>query len=67
MRMTAEAYEWLLAKERKQLSDAGLPDEDIEFFLALSHGLPNGDIISLDLPRREGKDEDSYTLATERP
>ena len=46
--------------ERQQLRDAGFPEEDLDFFLALGHGLPDGDIIHLNITQGEGETDESY-------
>ena len=46
--------------ERQQLRDAGFPEEDLDFFLALGHGLPDGGIIHLNITQREGETDASY-------
>ena len=46
--------------EKQELRDAGFTEDDIAFAILLSHGLPDGDIIHLNITQREGETDESY-------
>ena len=60
MNLKTSAVAQTIEQERQQLRDVGFPEEDLDFFLALGHGLPDGDIIHMDITQREGEDDEAF-------